>query len=166
MTMIRIRPMSTESECGTGLGVAPLSTTSSLARMFDELWNAPFPFNGHPFLSFDLPTRRAFPPMNIWSDGNAVHVEAELPGFNLNDVEITLEGDTLTIKGRRGEQTEQEDVRFIRRERVIGEFVRSVRLSDPIDAEGVTARMQDGVLRITLPKVAAARPRTITISQN
>jgi HSP20 family molecular chaperone IbpA len=39
-------------------------------------------------------------------------------------------------------------------------------LSDPIDAENVTARIQDGVLRITLPKVAAARPRTITISQN
>ncbi len=165
MTMIRIRPMSTDSESGTSLGVAPLSTTSGLARMFDELWNTPF--NTHPFLSFDLPTRRAFPPMNILSDGNAVHVEAELPGFSHNDVEITFEGDTLTIKGRRGEQgVQNEDVRFIRRERVIGEFVRAVRLSDPIDSENVTARMQDGVLRITLPKVAAARPRTISISHN
>ena len=105
----------------------------------------------------------AFPAMNLSETDGALFVEAELPGFAIGDVDITLLGKDLTIRGRR-EAEEPEGHTFLRRERAAGEFVRSVRLPVEIDPDRVSARMSNGVLTVELPKAAAAQPRKIRVS--
>lgn len=109
-----------------------------------------------------LPTR-SFPALNIWEQDDALIAEAELPGVKAEDVDISVVGNELVIKGRRT-SNQPEGVSYHRRERGVGSFSRSVRLAVEIDAEKVQASLQDGVLRITLPKAEAARPRKIHVN--
>ena len=121
---------------------------------------------------FDAFTRRAdngltsrarvFPPVNVWEDHECLFVEAEVPGLTLDDLELQVVGNELTIKGRRSAM-EGEKLTYHRRERGIGEFSRFVTLPIEVNAEKVDAVLQDGVLTITLPKAEAARARKITV---
>lgn len=132
---------------------------SPLSRNIDEVFKFMFEPNqpGH------LAGRpRAFPPLAAWEDEKSVQVEAELPGFKLEDVEITFVGNELTIKGKRSIELPEGSETLID-ERGEGEFTRTVRLSLPVDAQRVSATMRDGVLRITLPKTDAAQPRRIAV---
>ena len=104
-----------------------------------------------------------FPPVNVWEDTDAVHVEAELAGLNLNDLEIYVTGgDQLTIKGDR-KQPAADKGTWHRQERGFGAFVRSVTLPAHVDPDKVQARFHNGVLTVTLPKAEAARPRKIAV---
>jgi HSP20 family protein len=104
---------------------------------------------------------RSFPAMNVWENEENLHVEAELPGLTMDDIEVTVVGDELSIKGERKPAIEQGT--FHRRERGVGEFTRFVTLPMDVDAEKVEAVLRDGVLTITLPKAAAAKPRRIQV---
>jgi HSP20 family protein len=105
----------------------------------------------------------AYPPVNVWEDTDAVHVEAELPGLNLNDLEVHVTaGNQLTIKGERKQQLPEKSVRH-REERASGAFTRVLTLPFPVDADKVEARFENGVLQVTLPKHEAAKPRKITV---
>jgi HSP20 family protein len=105
----------------------------------------------------------AYPPVNVWEDADAVHVEAELPGLNLNDLEIYVTGgNQLTIKGERKQQVAEKCVRH-REERAFGAFSRVLTLPFPVDADKVEARFENGVLLVKLPKHEAAKPRKITV---
>ena len=107
-----------------------------------------------------------FPPVNVWEDQEAVHVEAELPGLNLNDLEIFVTGNNqLTIKGERKPQLPEGGVRH-RQERAHGTFVRVLTLPFPVDADKVDARFENGVLLVRLPKHEAAKPRKITVKSS
>lgn len=103
-----------------------------------------------------------FPLLNVWDDGERVFAEAELPGLTMQDVEVLVTGDTLTIKGRR-EIARPERGNVLRTERAAGAFERTVSLPFDIDAERVTASLREGVLTVTLPKTAASRPRKVEI---
>lgn len=105
----------------------------------------------------------AFPAMNIWDDEGHVYAEAEVPGLKLDDLEVLVVGNELTLKGRRGNGKDQDGVTYHRRERGVGEFERTVRLPVEIDAANVTADLRDGVLLITMPKAESARPRRIEV---
>jgi HSP20 family protein len=105
----------------------------------------------------------AYPPVNVWEDADAVHVEAELPGLNLNDLEIYVTGgNQLTIKGERKQQVPEKSVRH-RDERTFGAFTRVLTLPFPVDADKVDARFENGVLVVNLPKHEAAKPRKIAV---
>lgn len=105
---------------------------------------------------------RAFPPVNLWEDGNNFYLEAELPGIREEDLEISAAGNELTLRGRR--QPEQgENLAYHRRERGYGEFSRVLMLPADVDADKIEARLKDGVLSLTLPKAEAARARKITV---
>ncbi len=104
----------------------------------------------------------AFPALNAWEDDQALHIEAELPGFAMSDIEITLNGRELTIAGARNE-TPAQSATFHRRERPQGRFSRTLTLNTDIDADKVGATLEQGVLRITLPKAEAARARKIEV---
>jgi HSP20 family protein len=105
----------------------------------------------------------AYPPVNVWEDADALHVEAELPGLNLNDLEIYVtSGNQLTIKGERKPQVPEKGVRH-REERAGGAFSRVLTLPFPVDADKVEARFENGVLVVNLPKHEAAKPRKITV---
>jgi HSP20 family protein len=110
-------------------------------------------------------TRRAFPALNVWEDEQSLHVEAELPGFSMENLEITTLGNELTIAGSRTEAA-AEGATFHRRERATGgasEFKGTLRIGMPIDVEKVTAKLEQGVLTVTLPKAAVAKPRKIEV---
>ena len=113
-------------------------------------------------LGLERPT--VYPPVNISEDGEHLYVEAEVPGLAPSDLEISLEGDTLTIKGERRPGETGEKVSYHRREVEYGRFGRAIDLPVRVDADGVVARCVDGILTITLPKAASARPRQITVA--
>lgn len=104
----------------------------------------------------------SFPSLNIWTDNDAVHVEAELPGLKLEDLDVTVKGVELTIKGERKSHPQQ-NLTYHRRERGVGAFHRLIKLPVAVDVDKVEARMSDGVLSITLPKSAAAKTKKIEI---
>jgi len=104
-----------------------------------------------------------FPPINVREEDNALQIEAELPGMNLDDLEIFVTGNNqLTIKGERKVVLPNKGTQH-RQERPFGKFVRSLTLPFPVDDSKVEARLEHGILKIHLPKHEAARPRKITV---
>ncbi|ADH85137.1 Hsp20/alpha crystallin family protein [Desulfurivibrio alkaliphilus] len=106
-----------------------------------------------------------FPALNISEDEHNLYVRAELPGVAAGDLEVAVEGDTLTIKGeRRGlEAAEAEKVACHRREIESGRFSRALTLPTRVNPERVTAVGKNGILLITLPKAEEVKPRRIEI---
>lgn len=104
-----------------------------------------------------------FPAINVSEDVESVYVRAELPGIKADDLEITMENDTLTIAGERKPAAEDDSVSFHRREREWGAFRRSFSLPTRVDSGKVEARYTDGILTVILPKAAEARPKQIAV---
>ncbi|HZU35505.1 MAG TPA: Hsp20 family protein [Gemmataceae bacterium] len=104
-----------------------------------------------------------YPPLNIWEETDALHVEAELPGIDLKDLEIYVTGERqLTIKGERRPVTIEKGT-WHRQERGFGAFARVLTLPIEVNREKVEARLENGILTITLPKRESAKPRKITV---
>jgi len=104
-----------------------------------------------------------FPALNVREEEEALNIEAELPGMNLDQVEIFVTGNNqLTLKGERKPPVEGKGTRH-RQERAFGKFVRTLTLPFPVDDNKVEARLENGILSIHLPKHEAARPRKITV---
>ncbi|MCB1057070.1 MAG: Hsp20/alpha crystallin family protein [Acidobacteria bacterium] len=103
------------------------------------------------------------PPVDIRETEDAYLVNAELPGMKKEDVQITLENNVLTVGGERRFEGDEKDQGFHRRERAYGKFLRSFALPKRVDSEKIAAKFRDGVLEISVPKMAEARPRQITI---
>ena len=103
------------------------------------------------------------PPVDIYEDKDAITLKVELPEVEAKDVELQLEGNTLTLKGER--KLEQKDNRdaYSRVERWYGAFMRSFTLPTSVDSEHVSAESKDGVLKIVLPKKLETRPRMIKV---
>jgi HSP20 family protein len=108
-------------------------------------------------------TRRLWPPVNVSETEDAFRVECEVPGLKSGDVDISVAGDQLTIKGETKRPERAAEDAYHRRERRFGEFSRTVELPSPVNADKVTAELADGVLRIELEKAAEARPKRITV---
>jgi HSP20 family protein len=99
-------------------------------------------------------------PVDIYSTEDEVVIRAAVPGVDPDDVEITIEGDTLTIKG---ETKAPEDVDYICQEHCYGPFARTFTLNVPIQIDKATAEFENGVLTLTLPKTEEVKPKTIKI---
>ena len=103
--------------------------------------------------------------MDIREDDAGFVISADLPGVEPADIEVTMEGGTLTIKGDRKVETRDEgDEGYRRIERVHGSFLRRFSLPDSTDPEKISARGKDGVLEVTVPKRAALAPKRIPIA--
>src|SRR5436190_891272 len=102
------------------------------------------------------------PRLNVWEENDSFFAEAEVPGLTQVDLDVSVVGNQLTIKGRRETAADKEAV-FHRRERSVGEFVRAITLPAEIDADKVSATLTGGVLTVTLPKAEAAKPRKINV---
>ncbi len=109
--------------------------------------------------------RSGAPAISILGTENAVIIEADVPGMTLDDIEIVLSDDELTIRGERRVATHG-NASVLRQERPSGSFERSFTLPAEIDSENAAASLEHGVLTITLPKSKASRPRRIEISGN
>ncbi|MDR2140262.1 MAG: Hsp20/alpha crystallin family protein [Deltaproteobacteria bacterium] len=104
-----------------------------------------------------------FPLVNITEDDNSLFLTAELPGLVADQLEVSIKGDTLTLKGTKTAEKAEENVNYHRRERETGTFSRSLTLPLKVKAEEVEARFKNGVLTITLPKAAEAKAHQITV---
>jgi HSP20 family protein len=128
-----------------------------LDRLFDGF------AEGFPSLdTFGTFGARTFPAVNVWEDGATLYAEAEIPGLAMDQVDVSVLGDELTIKGER-KDVGSKSVTHHRRERGVGSFVRVLRLPVEVDADKVEATLRDGVLTISLPKAQAALPRKIEV---
>jgi HSP20 family protein len=96
------------------------------------------------------------------SDGKLI-VRASLPGVDPEDVDISVSGNTLTIKGEYEDEEEKEQGDFRLRERRYGAFHRAVALPQNVDADKIEASAKDGVLRIAIPRTEESKPKRISV---
>lgn len=107
---------------------------------------------------------RHFPRINLREDDDNLYCDALLPGVDPKQVEINMLGSTLTVAGeRRGNDDAANGRTWHRRERFQGKFMRTIELPLQVEVEKVKAEFRHGLLSITLPKAAAAKPKAIDI---
>jgi len=104
-----------------------------------------------------------YPAMNVWTNEDGAILTAELPGVNVDNINISVVGDTLTLSGNRQPDEMPEKATYHRRERAHGRFSRVFRLPFPIESDKVEASFEKGVLRISLPRPESDKPRKIAI---
>ena len=109
--------------------------------------------------------QRSFPTLNIWEDEDQLLVEAKLPGMEIGDLEIYVNGgNQLSIKGERKLPSSEEGT-WHRRERGYGKFTRLLELPHLVDADKVQGSFKQGVLTIELPKQEVSKPRKIEVKE-
>jgi HSP20 family protein len=135
---------------------------SEIERMFDRFANG---FGLAPFAAarFDPSIALPSPAVDIIESETGFTLSAELPGMTEKDVELSLVGDTLAIKGEKRQEREEKDENFHLTERSYGAFQRSFLLPESVDREHISAAFANGVLTVTLPKTALAAPKKIEV---
>ena len=104
------------------------------------------------------------PRIDVFGKEDALIVRAEVPGVDPEAIDVTVEGDTLTISGSRTFETSEEvEAGYHRRELFEGAFKRTVLLPDGVDAEDITATSREGILEISVPKRPEVLPRKVTV---
>jgi HSP20 family protein len=124
-----------------------------MGRLFDSI---------DPFQS--LRHVRQYPPINVYDAGESYVLSAQLPGLAPEDVELTITGETLTMRGERKRAEGVKDDSYRRQERPLGRWSRTVTLPDRVDSAQVSASFANGVLTVSLPKAESAKPRHITVN--
>ncbi|MEW6252306.1 MAG: Hsp20/alpha crystallin family protein [Planctomycetota bacterium] len=137
------------------MATAPVfpSLRRELDRIFDMMRAPEF---------FAAPGVAPFPAVNLWTDRDNVFVEAEVAGLRLEDLEISMQGSELTIRGKRPTIGDP-NAAYLRRERGSGEFVRFLTLPFEVDADKVEATLRHGVLTLRMPKAERAKARRIQV---
>ena len=112
----------------------------------------------------------AFPAADVYQDTDNVIVTAEVPGLAEKDVDVSITGNTLTLKGEKKHEAEAEEEGLLRNggnshrvERSCGSFQRVIELPVEVNAEKASAKLTNGVLTVTVPKSEAVKPKQITI---
>jgi HSP20 family protein len=130
-----------------------------LNRILDEAFGASaFPEQG------SVITSTLFAPTDVSEDENALQISMELPGVEPDNVRISLENNTLTIRGEKRQQIDENNERVHRFERVYGIFERTFVLPNTVDPDKIEARFENGVLLVRIPKAERARPREIRVN--
>lgn len=107
---------------------------------------------------------RPTPAVNMIEDDNTIFFEAELPGVSADNLTVSVADNMLTISGRRTLEM-PEDATLLRRERSAKQFERTMRLPSSVDANGIDARLSDGVLTLMLPKLEGTRTRRVPVRE-
>jgi len=124
-------------------------------RLFDSFFGRP--------ASMAVGERMWAPLSDMYETKDDLYVTFELPGLQDKDVNVSITGDMLTVKGERRLERDLKDESHYRLERVYGKFERTMPLPIPVQADKVKASYRDGVLEIRLPKVEAVKPKEIKI---
>lgn len=140
-------------------GLVPMGRLrSALDRVFEDFFEGSL-----------LPVRREgdglryLPAIDLRETDDALIVEAELPGLNQKDITVQVVGDVLTIRGERKRESEQKSKNYLRREMSYGIFERRIPLPAEIDPDRVEASTTNGILQVSLPKVAGAKAKTVPV---
>ena len=103
------------------------------------------------------------PPVDVYEDEQNLILKLEVPGVNEEDLNLSVENNTLTIQGERKFEKEEKEENFHRIERRYGSFTRTFKLPNTVDADKVDANYAKGILKITLAKRAEAKPKQIKV---
>lgn len=103
------------------------------------------------------------PPIDVWESDEAYQVLVDVPGFRMEELEVVMQGDELSISGARSEEKRAEGVSLRHRERSEKSFKRLVKLPELVNLEGVTAQLNNGVLCVALPKSEESKARRIKV---
>ncbi|MDD5323198.1 MAG: Hsp20/alpha crystallin family protein [Methylococcales bacterium] len=125
-----------------------------LSRRWSRLldWNFPAGFDS------------GFPKVDILDHDNEIEVQAALPGIKKEDLDVTINNQTITIRtSTKGEKKEEEKGKYFRREITRGEFQRTLSLPDNVDDANAKASFKDGILTVTIPKTEKSKRKTIEI---
>lgn len=141
----------------------PLRDMMTLREAMNHLFEESFL---RPGLLLGAAGESALPAMDIYETKDALVLKAVVPGLRPEDIEVTMTGDVLTIRGERREEmpAEGEQRRYLQREHRYGSFVRQLTLPAGIDSSKVSATFENGILTLEMPKVEEIRPKTIKIS--
>ncbi|PYX05238.1 MAG: molecular chaperone [Acidobacteria bacterium] len=104
------------------------------------------------------------PPMDIYEDEHNITLKMEVPGIDEKDIDVRVEGNTLTVHGERKFEKEEKEENYRRVERQYGSFTRSFTLPSSVDPSQVSANYDKGVLKISLAKKAEAKPKQIKVN--
>jgi len=140
----------------------PFRGLEELERRFEDIFGQPF----LPSVWRRLPVeeRGWAPPIEVFEKEDKFVVKAELPGMKEEDIDVSVVGDILTIKGERKAETEVKEEDYYCCERSYGSFLRSIALPSTVDAKKIEASYEGGVLEVSLPKAAEVKPKKISIS--
>ncbi len=126
-------------------------------RFFEPFWDIPrYRYRG-------ARRRIDFPPFNVWLSDDRAVITTELPGLNPEDIELSVIGKVVTLKGTRKADQLNNGESYHRRERWYGNFTKSIELPFNIENQKVTANFARGILKITLPRAEAEKPKKIEI---
>jgi HSP20 family protein len=106
----------------------------------------------------------AIPALDVRETDDAYEITVDAPGVNPDELEVLVEGRTVTVRGRFEDTQERQEGRYLLRERRQGEFMRAVALPGMVELNQVTSRFENGQLTITLPKASESRPRRVEVS--
>ncbi len=132
------------------------SALSQLSRDVDRLFEMT--------LGTNSPTTNAWPGLNAWQDDDCYVVEAEVPGFGIDDIQVDVNENAITIRGQR-ERSTPSGASTIRSERSVTRFERTFRFPSAIEHEQIDASLNNGVLQVRAPLAESARPKRIEIRQ-
>jgi len=107
---------------------------------------------------------RQYPPLNVYDAGEGYILSAQLPGLAAEDVELSITGETLTMRGERKRPEGVKDDSYRRQERPMGRWSRTITLPDRVESAGVSASFSNGILTVQLPKAENAKPRHIAVN--
>jgi len=111
-----------------------------------------------------LTTSSFAPAVDVYEDEHKVTLKIEVPGIDEKDIDVRVENNTLTVQGERKIEKEEKEENYRRVERQYGSFTRTFTLPQTVDTENVSANYDKGVLNVTLPKRAEAKPKQIKVN--
>jgi HSP20 family protein len=138
---------------------SPLKELDRFRRDFDDLFDRFLGGRMGPLVSKGTES----PALESFIDNGKLMIRADLPGVDPKDVEITVTGDTLTLRGKREERSEEKGRNYLHREVTYGSFERSMRLPAGVKADQVKAAYRNGVLELSVPVPTEAAPRKVPI---
>jgi HSP20 family protein len=145
MSLIRYTPLPEQEDFPAGLRLLQ----DTMSRLLSEPSSRPWS-----------------PAVDIFETENELVLKADVPQMELKDIDLQLENGTLTLRGERRFEQEQNGRGYHRLERGYGSFVRAFTLPDSVDADKVKAEYKGGVLTVTLSKKEVAKPKTIRVEIN
>jgi HSP20 family protein len=131
-------------------------------QVFDQMLSQQFP-NFYEQTGIDF-LKGAYPKCNIIDNTGDVQVIAEIPGLTKDDVNIKVENGVMTISGKQSTVAKDSEVKYIRRELKHSSFKRSFELSDTLNPSKISAKFENGILNITIPKKEESLPKAIDIT--
>ncbi len=133
-----------------------MTLREAMDHLFDDAFTRPLSHDGF----------NAIPAVDLYQTDDSVVVKATLPGLKAEDVDISVVGDRITLRGEFKQEGEQNGATYHLREQSYGTFERSLRLPTDVKTDKAKAEFKDGILTVTLPIAEEVKPKSITIKAN